>query len=108
VFSSDFPKSKGYKIYEGDKVDILLIRLENLNQCAREAFKDFLNIDNFTLINTNIGSEKDYAPIYKKFRDAIALPDSYIDEMYNSKYARHFYTEAEINKFRARWRVAEI
>ncbi|HXV42375.1 MAG TPA: putative capsular polysaccharide synthesis family protein, partial [Anaerolineae bacterium] len=103
VFLGEFPKSKGYKIYHGKYVDVLLIKLENLNDCAPRAFKEFLDIDGFTLVNTNIGSEKNYAPIYQKLKNSITLPDVYIDEMYKSKYARHFYSEAEIEKFKTKW-----
>ncbi len=35
VFSSDFPTSKGYKIYESEHADVLLIRLESLNECSQ-------------------------------------------------------------------------
>ena len=103
VFASEFPKSKGYKIYEDEKADVLVIRLESINDCAEEAFKDFLDINNFTLVNTNIGREKIYASIYKEFKETINLPVSYLDKFYNSKYMRHFYSEAEIEKFRAKW-----
>jgi hypothetical protein len=103
VFASEFSVSKGYKIYKDEKTDVLLIRLENLDDCARDAFKDFLGIDNFTLIDTNIGREKVYAPIYKKLKDSIVLPESYIERMYASKYMRHFYSEEEIARFRAKW-----
>ena len=106
VFSSEFPISKGYKIYEGEHADVLLIRLENLNECARDAFKEFLNIEGFTLINTNIGGEKVYAPIYKKVKDSIVLPESYIARMYTSRYMRHFYSEEEIARFRAKWSIS--
>jgi hypothetical protein len=103
VFSSDFPKPKGYKIYEQELADVLLIRLENLDQCASKAFQEFLNVDGFTVIRKNIASEKAYYPIYRKFLESVLLPDSYIDEMYASKYARHFYSEQEIDAFRAKW-----
>lgn len=104
LFASDFPKSKGYKIYEGEQADVLLIRLENLNKCAHEAFKRFLDVEGFTMINTNIGRKKDYALIYQRFNDSIALPDTYINKMYGSKYMRHFYSEEEIERFEAKWR----
>lgn len=104
VFESEFPKSEGYKIYEGEQVDVLLIRLESLNECARKAFKEFLNIEGFTLVNINVGSEKDYAYLYQKFKDFVVLPDTYIDKMYSSKYTQHFYSEEEICRFKMRWR----
>ena len=107
VFSSEFPRSRGYNIYETKYANVLLIRLENLNSCVKDAFKDFLDIDDFSLINTNTGAEKDYAPVYKKFKDSIELPDSYIDKLYNSKYTKHFYSQDEIEKFRKKWRREE-
>jgi len=107
VFSSEFPIARGYNIYEGERADVLLIRLEDLNDCAADAFKGFLNIDGFTLLDTNVGSQKGYAPIYTKFKDSIALPESYLERMYTSKYARHFYSEEEIARFRARWSRTE-
>lgn len=103
VFANDFPKQKGYKIYRGAVADMLLIRLESLNECSHEAFKEFLNIENFTLINTNIGDNKNYSSIYNKFKKNIVLTDSYISEMYESDFTRNFYTESEINQFKIRW-----
>ncbi|MCI0558844.1 MAG: putative capsular polysaccharide synthesis family protein, partial [Nitrososphaera sp.] len=108
VFSSDFPKSTGYKIYEGLQADILLLRLESLKSCSGDAFKDFLNIDDFTLRPTNISEGKDYYPTYREFLDSVVLPPAYIDKMYESKYTKHFYTEDEIDIFKARWSKRKI
>ena len=103
VFSSDFPTSTGYKIYEGGVVDVLVLRLEDLDRCARDAFQEFLGLEEFTLKSANVGDEKPYYTIYREFLDSAVLPDSYLDRMYASKYARHFYSDEEIDTFRARW-----
>jgi hypothetical protein len=104
VYANEFPKSKGYKIYRASKADILLIRVEDLNRVAKQAFKEFLDIDNFSLIDVNVSSEKNYAPLYKTFKNKINLHDSYLDKLYCSKYMQHFYSIEEINLFRSRWR----
>lgn len=104
VYATEFEKQNGYQIYTNGSVDVLLIRLENLNECARVAFKKFLKIDNFSLVKENIGSQKAYAPLYEKFKSVIVLPDSYLKKFYNSKFMRHFYSEKEINNFMAIWR----
>lgn len=104
LFSSAFPKLKGYRIYEGEHADVLLLRLESLNECACDAFREFLNVEEFTLLEANIGSEKEYGGVYRQFLSTIIVPDSYIEKMYTSQYARHFYTEEEINMFKAKWR----
>jgi hypothetical protein len=103
VYSSEFPISKGYQIYDGEIADVLVIRLENLSDCAAGALKEFLGIGEFTLINDNVASEKPCAPLYRKFKESITLPESYVDEMYNSKYMRHFYSEEEITSFKNKW-----
>ena len=105
VFLKEFPCSKGYEIYQSDQADLLLIRLENLNKCADEAFKKFLDIDNFTLVPSNISSNKSYSQIYQRFLDTLVLPEHYLDKLYKSKYMNHFYSKEEIAAFRARWRV---
>ena len=104
VLASEFPKSKGYQIYKGDLADVLLIRLEDLNRVASEAISEFLGIHRFRLLNSNIGTKKNYALVYKNFKNIIALPDDYLTRIYGSRYMRHFYTADEIETFERRWR----
>ncbi len=103
VFATDFPKNKGYDIYENEQTEVLLLKLEKLNDCAVEALKKFLDLDEISLINSNIGSKKEYSEIYKAFLDQLVLPDSYLDKMYSSKLATHFYGKDELDGFRNKW-----
>jgi hypothetical protein len=103
LYATDFPRSEGYKIYQEKEADILLIKLEHLNTCVAEAFKEFLGIENLTLVDENVGTQKGYAEMYRAFKDAIVFPESYLDRMYASQYARHFYSEAELAAFRKKW-----
>jgi hypothetical protein len=74
-----------------------------MNACIPEAMDRFLGIKDFTLINENISSKKGYAGQYSKMKERIKLPRGYIDKMYSSKMAKHFYTEAERKKFEKKW-----
>jgi hypothetical protein len=103
VYAEKFPKSIGYHIYQNNLADVLLIRLEDLNSCAPQAFKEFLGIEDFTMKRENIGANKIYAELYEKFKETIPLPKSYLDKFYKSKFMQHFYTEQEINRFQKRW-----
>jgi len=103
LYTGDFPTTKGYKVYRGSEADVLLIRLEDLNDCFAEAFQEFLNIEGLTLVNRNVGSQKEYAGIYHMFKNSIYLSEPFVDKMYSSRFVRHFYSEAEINRFKARW-----
>jgi hypothetical protein len=106
VFKGAFPKSQGYCIYEGAVADILVLRLEDLNRVAGQAFFEFMGIADFELLNTNVGSEKHYAALYNAFKAYVHLPEAYLNRMYGSRYVRHFYSDAEIAGFRQKWRKA--
>ena len=103
MFEGVFPRDKGYKIVAADNADLLLIRLNELNQCAVAAFREFLGIDGFTLVQRNVGSNKDYAPLYKAFKKGICFPEDYINRMYDSKFTRYFFSDEEIDQLRETW-----
>lgn len=105
VYASTFPKTKGYEIYHGEIADVLLLKLENLNQCVSEAFYHFLGLEKFTLINKNIAQNKKYSSAYKEFKNTVSLPNSYIDAIYALKQVQHFYTQEEIEGFRTKLKI---
>jgi len=103
VYQRKFPKWRGFDIYRGETADVLLIRLENLRDCAAEAFEEFLGIPDFALKDVNVGRDKTYSETYKRFLDSATVSPWYLEMMYNSQYARHFYTRDEILGFMDRW-----
>ena len=94
---------EGYEIREEKDVDVLVIRLENFDDCAAEAFKEFLDIDDWTSVDANLGSRKAYADLYQAFKDSVVFPKAYLDRMYSSRFVQHFYNEEEIEGFRVKW-----
>jgi hypothetical protein len=105
VFASEFPKERGYQIYQGDTCELLLIKLEKLNECACDAFRDFLGVDHFELVRTNVADDKEYAGAYRQLKEHLILPDSYVQEMYSSPTMQHFYSQAEIAAFATQWKT---
>lgn len=103
VLCAGFPIDNGYKIYKSDRAELLVLRLESLAECAGVAFKEFLGIEDFKIINRNIGAKKVYAPLYDAFkRSGLIVPD-YADRLYNSEYTRTFYSAREIAAVREKW-----
>ncbi|MDP1541289.1 MAG: putative capsular polysaccharide synthesis family protein [Moraxellaceae bacterium] len=103
VFASTFPQSIGYKIYDDEpRFLLLVIRLEDLNRSGLEAIERFLGLGCSQLANTNIGSEKEYVNLYNAFKKK-ALPLGYIQRIYDTKFAQHFYSQEEREKFSAQW-----
>jgi hypothetical protein len=102
VYAIPFPKEKGYKIYSSAKADLLLLRLEDLQRCTGEAFREFLNIENFELLKINSGEERKTGNLYKLFNTK-PLSSEYVHWTYNSQLARHFYTADELKTFTRSW-----
>lgn len=102
IFASPFPWDRGYQIFKKENINLIIIRLEDLNRVAEQAFDEFLGLKNFKVVNANIGEEKPYAELYNEFKKH-PLPVDYIDRGYGSRFANHFYTRDEIAAFRKRW-----
>lgn len=104
VFATPFPKEQGYDIYRNEFADVLLIKLEKLDDCGEAALEELLNLGHVEFIRANTASDKWYSPLYSQFKRSLNLPDSYLDQMYDSKFTRQFYTDVEIQAFRSKWR----
>lgn len=102
VYATPFPTQTGYQIYHTSNIRLIIIRLEDLNTVAKQAFDDFLGLKDFEVFNTNVGEEKVYANLYKEFKSR-PLPLEYIKRAYQSRYANHFYTQTEIESFTKKW-----
>ncbi len=57
----------------------------------------------FTLASANVGDAKEYGPGYAEFRSNARLPADFLDRKLSSRYALHFYSEAERADIRDRW-----
>lgn len=108
VYATPFPQERGYTIYRGRNARLLLIRLEDLNRVAKVAFREAFHLPHLQLARANVGAEKDYQEIYHAFRERAQLPQTYLDAMITSRYARHFYSAAELERDRAAWTRAAV
>jgi hypothetical protein len=103
VIKSGFPIEKGYEIYRSGRVELLVLRLEDLSRCAAPAFSEFLQLDNFELVNRNIASQKHYASLYSAFKKRVDINEKYVRTLLDSDYMRTFYSEDEIRDAEGRW-----
>lgn len=103
VFSEPFPKELGYKIIRNGSVEVLVIKLEKLQECAKDAFHEFLGIPDFSLFNSNLGEKKRSSVVYKEFKKNIIFKETYLNALLDSPKVRHFYTDLEINEFKKKY-----
>jgi hypothetical protein len=81
----------------------LVLRCELSDEVKAGAIADFLNLEEFTIVRSNRTSDKPYAYQYDEFRRRIRLPATLLDELYESKFAKHFYSDEERRQWRTRW-----
>lgn len=103
VYREAFDRDAGYQIYSGPTSDLLLLRTEDMRSCLNLALERFLGITLPPFESSNVSAEKQYAGAFDDFARHLPLPSAYLDRMYQSRYARHFYTAEELDGFRSRW-----
>lgn len=109
VFNKPFNKDKGFGIFRHHQHRFLIMHTELPNNLKARAVRRFLNLEKFRLAKSrNVGLQKEYAEAYKEFLARIELPESYLNSMYRSRYATHFYSAEDIAAFRAKWTRQEI
>ena len=106
VYATPFPKQKGYNIYEGEQYRALVIRTEDLDKKLAKALVEFLDLPDDVVIPVEHLGQREVVPtaeLYIDFLAKVAMPDWYIEKMYGSKYASHFYSKAALERFAKRW-----
>lgn len=105
VYACGFNREIGYTILPKQRnVEVLILRVEDLNMNLENALVKFLDLNNpIKIIKSNVGSEKQYSEVYKNVLEDIRIPESFCKEIYSTKYAEHFYSEKMLHEFMLRW-----
>lgn len=106
VFSIKFDTEAGYQIIERNGVDLLLLRLEDLEDNLVFALNKMFGCDCFgcsDVRNANLSESKSSAQLYKKVRNNTRLSMSVLDHIYSSRYFVHFYGKDGARKFIGKW-----
>jgi len=103
ILSIDFDQEKGYSISTHNNIELLILKLEKLNE-LEEVIKEFISNDKFKIINSNLAENKSYMYAYKQFQEELILPQKYVDFYYkNNSYTNHFYSEEERMIYHNKW-----
>lgn len=104
IFAAPAFSGRNYYIYNTELAKVLVLKLESLDDSYQSAFREFLGIQNFKLIQSNVGVQKRYKNLYKTFQKNVNLPISYLDKLYQTELVKHFYSESEVEQFYQRWK----
>ena len=103
IFKHPFPIEMGYTSISQANVSLLILRCDLDDRAKAQAIADFIGLDEFEIVRSNVSSEKSYASQYTQFKQRIKIPPDLLEQMYDSKFARHFYSREERELFRERW-----
>lgn len=105
IYEFPFDKERGYLLIKKDNIEILVMKVEKLNDNL-DVIGEFVGVQDFELINKNIGSEKYYRYVYQKLKRDFNISQEILYKHYeNNKYFRHFYSDEEKAMFLKKWDV---
>lgn len=102
VYKREFPRERGYTIYENWFARVLVYRFEAL-PALPNILQEFFKWPVPQVVNRNIGDRKDYGSLYRAVQDKFHLPSNLVQAACDCKMMRHFYSAEERRRFQARW-----
>lgn len=103
VYSCPFSRTQGFARYSSERADVLLLRYDDLTEVFDLAVSEFLAVPATLAVTVNTAATKSYADVYAATKHELVLPADYLNRMYDSSYARHFWDSPEIAAMRSRW-----
>ena len=103
VYAHPFSQDDGYTHIQHDPFDILIVQTELNDETKGRVIGEFLELDNLEIIRFNVASNKDYAADYRAFKEQLVIPEAYLEMIYASAYAQHFYGRERMQAMNAQW-----
>lgn len=101
VFAEPFDCGARIGRYRKDGFEFLIMRMDAELERQEAEVSDFVGQQVFLAVR-NSSETKPYAAAYRAFKDRLSLDRDYIERMYNSKFARHFWTGDELSRLAQR------
>ena len=109
VYAHPFDHQAGFTIIRERNVEILILRVEDLDHTLSRAATEFLGLNGpIRITKANMARTKKYVDEYRYVLKNIAVPESACLRIYSSRYASHFYTAAMRDEFTRRWTGASV
>jgi hypothetical protein len=103
VYRFPFDHENGYTFIRENNISILVFKLEQLNQAFSDGIFKLLDKKGLELIKRNAAEQKFYYETHQYVLRNIKLDYDFCARIYDSPYAKHFYTGSELNSFMMKW-----
>lgn len=102
ILNFPFDKEAGYVIIKHKNVEYFICTLEMLNSLDTK-IANFINNEDFRLLNENQGHVKWYSGLYNEFKTKYSPTKDMLKMLYDSRITKYFYDSDTINKFKKNW-----
>lgn len=98
---------QGYVMLRSGPVDVLMIRMEDLDRSLEAGLADLYGQDTqgIEMRRSNVGENKKYADLLAEVKERLAIPPSMSERIWSTDYAEHFYGP-DIHRLRKKWEVS--
>jgi len=103
IYDHPFPHERGMQIFQSGNHNFLIMQLGLSDKLKEESVCKFLGIDHLKMVRANTADAKAYASTYKRFLHEVEIPEWYVEKMFNSQFACHFFSEQERQIRMAYW-----
>lgn len=103
ILAHPFDQEKGYTIIKEGNTEVFIYQLEKLNNIVPE-LSDWVGVPFDKIEKGNVGEDKWIGDTYKQAQKEIQITQEYFDKCFDEPYVKHFYSEEDIEKFKARWK----
>lgn len=102
IYEHVFNYENGYVRLHNDKVDLFLYRQEDFAK-IEEPLAEFLGLPSLRLSRKNASEGKPYQEAYRHLMRSFVLPKAVLEELYETRYMRFFFSDEERRRFANYW-----
>lgn len=105
VMEVPYDFGQGYVKIRSGPVDVLVIRMEDLDQSLQNSLADLydLNRRDIQIERSNVGKRKAYADLLAEVKEQLTVPPSVSERVWSTDYAQHFYGP-DLDRLRDKWK----
>jgi hypothetical protein len=104
VYDHPFNFEDGFTIINHGNVDVLILRLEDLDRSLSRGVTEFLGLETpIEMVRSNVRADQERGAVYREVLSDFTIRESLCRKVYSSKYATHFYSASEIEQFVQKW-----
>lgn len=107
AFAGEFDHGQGWSIYPPDPsspMRVLVFRLEDIEKIPQAlGHMHGMSPKSFTMVREASSNDSGHGEAYDRLRGVFRLPLPLLEQIYSSRYCRHFYRRAELERFMQKW-----